>query len=66
MQQAWARAEVAGLSMREGLFRRQERVALLGIGLLGNGLTVVIVLLAVLANVTAVQRFWMLRSGLRD
>ena len=61
-----ARAEVAGLSMREGLFRRQERVALLGIGLLGNGLTVVIVLLAVLANVTAVQRFWMLRSGLRD
>jgi len=61
-----ARAEGAGLSMREGLFRRQERVALLGIGLLGNGLTVVIVLLAVLANVTAVQRFWMLRSGLRD
>ena len=61
-----ARAEVAGLSMREGLFRRQERVALLSIGLLFNALTVIVALLAVLANVTAVQRFWMLRSGLRD
>jgi len=61
-----ARAEVAGLSMREGLFRRQERVALLSIGLLFNALTVIVALLAVLANVTALQRFWMLRSGLRD
>lgn len=61
-----ARAEVVGLSMREGLFRRQERVALLGIGLLLNGLTVVIALLAILSNLTALQRFWMLRTGLRD
>jgi CDP-diacylglycerol--glycerol-3-phosphate 3-phosphatidyltransferase len=61
-----ARAEVAGLSMREGLFRRQERVALLSIGLLFNGLTVIVALLAILANITALQRFWMLRSGLRD
>jgi len=61
-----ARAEVAGLSMREGLFRRQERVALLSIGLLFNALTVIVALLAVLANMTALQRFWMLRSGLRD
>jgi CDP-diacylglycerol--glycerol-3-phosphate 3-phosphatidyltransferase len=61
-----ARAEVVGLSMREGLFRRQERVALLAIGLLFNGLTVIIGLLAVLANITALQRFWMLRRGLRD
>ncbi len=61
-----ARAEVVGLSMREGLFRRQERVALLTIGLLLNGLTVVIGALAVLANLTAVQRFWMLRQGIRD
>lgn len=61
-----ARAEVAGLSMREGLFRRQERVALLSIGLLFNALTVIVALLAVLANVTALQRFWMLRNGLRD
>jgi hypothetical protein len=61
-----ARAEVVGLSMRDGLFRRQERVAMLTLGLLFNGLTVVVILLAVLANITALQRFWMLRSGLRD
>ena len=61
-----ARAEVAGLSMREGLFRRQERVALLTIGLLFNALTVVIAVLALLANFTALQRFWMLRTGIRD
>ena len=60
-----ARAEIVGLSMREGLFRRQERVALLGIGLLFNGLTVVIALLALLSNLTAFQRFWMIARGLR-
>jgi CDP-diacylglycerol--glycerol-3-phosphate 3-phosphatidyltransferase len=60
-----ARAEIVGLSMREGLFRRQERVALLGIGLLFNGLTVVIVVLAVLSNLTAFQRLWMIARGLR-
>jgi CDP-diacylglycerol---glycerol-3-phosphate 3-phosphatidyltransferase len=61
-----ARAEVVGLSMREGLFRRQERVALLGLGLLFNGLTVVVAALAILSNLTALQRFWMLRTGIRD
>jgi len=60
-----ARAEIVGLSMREGLFRRQERVALLGIGLLFNGLTAVIALLALLANLTAFQRLWMIGRGLR-
>ena len=61
-----ARAEVMGLSMRDGLFRRQERVALLTIGLLFNALTVVVAVLALLANFTALQRFWMLRGGLRE
>ena len=59
-----ARAEVVGLSMRDGLFRRQERVAVLGLGLLFNGLTVVIWILAVLSNLTAVQRFAMLAKAL--
>jgi len=59
-----ARAEVAGMPMREGLFRRQERVVLLGLGLLFNGLTLVIWVLAVLSNVTATQRFRMLWRGL--
>lgn len=60
-----ARAEVNGFEMRDGLFRRQERVALLTLGLLFNGLTVVIWLLAILANFTALQRFAMLSTGLR-
>lgn len=55
-----ARAEVAGMSMREGFFRRQERVALLGLGLLFNGLTIVIWVLAIFSNLTALQRFVML------
>jgi CDP-diacylglycerol---glycerol-3-phosphate 3-phosphatidyltransferase len=61
-----ARGEAVGLSMREGLFRRQERVALVTLGLLFNGLSVVIWLLAVLSNATAVQRFIMLVRGLRE
>ncbi len=60
-----ARAEVMGLSMREGIFRRQERVALIGAGLLFNGLTAVIWPLAILANLTALQRFWLIGKGLR-
>jgi CDP-diacylglycerol--glycerol-3-phosphate 3-phosphatidyltransferase len=60
-----ARAEVVGLSMREGLFRRQERVALLTVGLLFDGLTAVIWPLAILANLTALQRFWLIARGLR-
>ncbi len=60
-----ARAEIVGLSMREGLFRRQERVALLGLGLVLNALTVIMVLLALLSNLTAFQRFWMIARGLR-
>lgn len=59
-----ARAEIVGMSMREGLFRRQERVAVLALGLLFNGLTVVVWVIAVLSNVTALQRFGMLVKGL--
>ena len=54
------------MATREGLFRRQERVVLLGIGLLANGLTVVIIILAVLANLTALQRWWIIGKALRD
>ncbi len=59
-----ARAEVVGLPMRDGLFRRQERVALIGGGLLLNGLTAIVWPLAILSNVTALQRFVALRRGL--
>lgn len=58
-----ARAEAEGLQMREGLFRRQERVVVLGLGLLLNGLfpslAIAVGLLAVLANITALQRTWL-------
>ena len=60
-----ARAEVMGLSMREGIFRRQERVVLLGVGLVFSGLTAVIWPLAILSNLTALQRFWLIAKGLR-
>jgi hypothetical protein len=59
-----ARAEVNGLAMREGLFRRQERVAVLGLGLLAGWLSAAIWILAVLSHATALQRFWLLRRGL--
>jgi hypothetical protein len=39
---------------------------LLGLGLLLNGLTVVIIVLAVLANLTALQRSWMLAKALTN
>ncbi|MGI8927047.1 MAG: CDP-alcohol phosphatidyltransferase family protein [Tepidiformaceae bacterium] len=60
-----ARAEVMGLALREGLFRRQERVVLLSLGLVFNTLTVVIWVLAVLSNLTALQRFFLAWRGLR-
>lgn len=60
-----ARAEVMGIPMREGLFRRQERVAIVTLGLLFNGLTLVAWVLAILSNLTALQRFWILARALR-
>jgi len=60
-----ARAEVEGLAMREGFFRRQERVADFGLALLFDGLTLGIALLAVAANLTALQRAYLLVRGLR-
>ncbi len=60
-----ARGEALGIATREGLFRRQERILLIGIGLLANGLMVVIVILAVLANATALQRWAIVGEALR-
>jgi CDP-diacylglycerol--glycerol-3-phosphate 3-phosphatidyltransferase len=59
-----ARAEIEGMVMREGFFRRQERVALVTLGLLFNALTLAIWPLAILSHLTVLQRFVMLiRSG---
>jgi CDP-diacylglycerol--glycerol-3-phosphate 3-phosphatidyltransferase len=58
-----ALAETQGLSLREGLFTRAERVILTAVALilarwLPGALTVAIWLLAVLTNVTALQRLY--------
>ncbi len=60
-----ARAEVVGLTGRDGLFRRQERVLVIGLGLCLNGLALAIWALAILANLTALQRFWIILRALR-
>lgn len=53
-----ARAEAAGLTLREGLFTRAERVLLLGIALIVShgAVPVALWILAILSNLTAVQR----------
>jgi len=60
-----ARAQGLGLDCTVGLMQRPERVVLLGVGSLAFGLDFdgavlegVIVLVAVLTNLTAVQRIW--------
>lgn len=66
-----ARAEAMGLDCSVGLMQRAERVVLLGgsalfFGLMWNGLVLkaVIVIMAVLTNVTAVQRIvWVYRHA---
>ena len=60
-----ARAEVIGLTLKEGAFTRFERVALVGLGLIAhevsgeNVMTYVLWALAVLASFTALQRLAM-------
>lgn len=56
-----ARAEIIGLTMREGIFTRLERVLLLGVGLIAahfeeDVLTLILWVLAVMASATAFQR----------
>lgn len=60
-----ARAEGLGLDCKVGLMQRPERVVLLGLGSLAFGLDFggvvlmsVVVLVAVLTNLTAIQRIW--------
>ncbi len=53
-----ARAQIAGIDLREGLFTRPERVILLGIGLIIDQTRIILWILAVLANFTALQRLF--------
>ncbi len=66
-----AKAEALGMDCSVGLMQRAERVVLIGLasllfGLMWNGivLSVVIVVVAILTNVTAIQRIvWVYRHG---
>jgi CDP-diacylglycerol--glycerol-3-phosphate 3-phosphatidyltransferase len=63
---ARARAEGIGIPLKDGFFTRFERIFLLVVGLLFNQLTLVLILLAILTNFTAVQRMylvWRLTRG---
>ena len=56
---ARARAEGIGVPLKEGMFTRFERIFLLVVGLLLNQVTLVLWILAILTNVTAVQRMYL-------
>lgn len=53
-----ARAEGLGLKDEVGLFTRTERIILLAIGLISNQMIVVLWIIAVLSNLTALQRLF--------
>lgn len=53
-----ARAQVAGVDLREGLFTRPERVILLALGLIIDQTRIILWILAVLANFTVLQRLF--------
>ncbi len=63
-----ARAQGEGIDLREGLFTRAERVLLLGGALvIGHGVVLwALWILAVLSNVTAIQRVAVVWQRLRD
>lgn len=56
---ARARAEGIGISLKDGLFTRFERVFLLVVGLLFNQLIIVLWILAIFSNFTALQRMYL-------
>ena len=53
-----ARAEVAGLALKEGLFTRPERVIVLGLGLVIDQVLIALWVLAVVSVFTALQRLF--------
>lgn len=62
---ARARAEAAGVSCRNGLMERPERIVLLVFGLCFDILRPVVVVLAVLTHVTVLQRIFFVRKSMK-
>ena len=61
-----ARAEAHGIEIREGIFTRAERVLLLGGGLIISQVRIALWILAIMANVTALQRLYLVWTRSRD
>ena len=61
-----ARAEAHGIEIREGIFTRAERVLLLGGGLIISQVRIALWILAIMANVTAMQRLYLVWTRSRD
>jgi CDP-diacylglycerol---glycerol-3-phosphate 3-phosphatidyltransferase len=57
-----ARAEGAGFALREGLFTRLERLIVLIAGLIFNLTTWALLVIAILAGFTALQRLWVVQK----
>jgi CDP-diacylglycerol--glycerol-3-phosphate 3-phosphatidyltransferase len=56
---ARARAEGIGVALKDGLLTRFERVGLLVIGMVFSQLLIVLWMLAIFTNFTAIQRMWL-------
>jgi CDP-diacylglycerol--glycerol-3-phosphate 3-phosphatidyltransferase len=56
---ARARAEGIGVALKDGLLTRFERVGLLIIGMIFSQLLIVLWMLAIFTNFTAIQRMWL-------
>ena len=54
-----ARGEILGIPIREGLFTRAERVIIIGVGCMIDQVRIALWILAVLANLTALQRLYL-------
>lgn len=54
-----ARGEILGIPIREGLFTRAERVIVIGVGCMIDQVRIALWILAVLANLTALQRLYL-------
>jgi len=61
-----ARGEVLGITIREGLFTRAERVILIGGGSILDLVRIALWILAILANLTALQRLYLIWRKTRE
>lgn len=61
-----ARGEGLGVSIREGVFTRFERLAVLALGLLTGYVQIALWALAILSNLTALQRVLLIRRAMSD